>query len=318
MRVVVIGGSGHIGTYLTPRLVEAGHRVINVSRQRREPYRAHRAWSDVENVTIDREAEEASQTFGPRIRAINADAVIDLICYQPASARHLAEALRGHTGVLAHCGTIWIHGPSVEVPTTEEQPRRPFGDYGIRKAEIETYLLGEAGNGLPVTLLHPGHLVGPGWNPITPAGNFNQEIFHGLATRAEVTLPNLGMETLHHVHADDVAQAFVLAVEKPSQSIGQSFHVVSRAAVTLRGYAETVAAWFGKPPSLRFEPFAKWRELQPERDAQITWDHIARSPNCSIEKARRLLGYAPRYSSFEAIRESLAAMPEFAAALNRG
>ena len=32
MRVVIIGGSGHVGTYLVPRLVEAGHKVINLSR----------------------------------------------------------------------------------------------------------------------------------------------------------------------------------------------------------------------------------------------------------------------------------------------
>ena len=30
MRVVIIGGSGHVGTYLAPRLVEAGHEVVNV------------------------------------------------------------------------------------------------------------------------------------------------------------------------------------------------------------------------------------------------------------------------------------------------
>ncbi|HZP83080.1 MAG TPA: hypothetical protein VFB21_15675 [Chthonomonadaceae bacterium] len=38
MRVVIIGGSGHVGTYLVPRLVEAGQGVINLSRGQREPY----------------------------------------------------------------------------------------------------------------------------------------------------------------------------------------------------------------------------------------------------------------------------------------
>ncbi|MFD2357599.1 NAD-dependent epimerase/dehydratase family protein [Nonomuraea ferruginea] len=38
MRVVVIGASGHIGTYLVPRLVEAGHDVVAVSRGTRRPY----------------------------------------------------------------------------------------------------------------------------------------------------------------------------------------------------------------------------------------------------------------------------------------
>ena len=33
-RVVVIGATGHIGTYLVPRLVRGGHEVIAVSRGR--------------------------------------------------------------------------------------------------------------------------------------------------------------------------------------------------------------------------------------------------------------------------------------------
>jgi nucleoside-diphosphate-sugar epimerase len=88
-------------------------------------------------------------------------------------------------------------------------------------------------------------------------------------------------------------------------AVGESFHVVSPQAVTLRGYAETVAGWFNQPAKLRFLPWDEWRGTVSERDAAATWDHIARSPNSSIEKARRMLGYEPRYSSFQAIKESL-------------
>jgi uncharacterized protein YbjT (DUF2867 family) len=38
MRVVVIGGTGHTGTYLIPRLIEAGHEVALISRNRRPHY----------------------------------------------------------------------------------------------------------------------------------------------------------------------------------------------------------------------------------------------------------------------------------------
>ena len=31
MRVVIIGGTGHIGSFLTPRLVEAGHSLTCVA-----------------------------------------------------------------------------------------------------------------------------------------------------------------------------------------------------------------------------------------------------------------------------------------------
>jgi nucleoside-diphosphate-sugar epimerase len=306
MRVIVIGGTGHIGTYLSPRLVEAGHDVVCVSRGQREPYRAHSAWEKITQVQLERAAEEAQATFGQRIAELHPVAVIDLTCYTVESARQLVDALRGRIQHFLHCGTIWVHGHSVQVPTTEDAPRRPFGDYGCRKASIEAFLLSEACNtGFPATILHPGHLVGPGWPPINPTGNFNVQVFSDLAAGREVVLPNLGMETVHHVHADDVALAFVQAVARRDAAIGKSFHVVSSAAVTLRGYAESMAAWFGREPRLRFVPWEEWRLGVSERDAAVTWDHIAHSPNCSIEKARSLLGYSPAYSSLVAVQESV-------------
>ena len=306
MRVVIIGGSGHVGTYLVPRLVEAGHDVVNVSRGKRSPYTPHAAWNDVEHIALDRDAAEADGSFGKTIRGLKPDAVIDMICFEPESTRHFVEALRGTIRHYLFCGTIWVHGHSVQVPTTEDQPRRPFGDYGIKKAAIEEYLLDESRrNGFPATSLHPGHIVGPGWPPLNPAGHFNPEVFARIARGEPVTIPNLGLETVHHVHADDVARAFMSALSRWSAAVGESFHVVSPQAVTLRGYAEAAASWFGRQADLRFLPWEVWRRTVTKEDADFTWDHIAHCPNCSIEKARCLLGYNPRYSSLEAVREAV-------------
>ncbi len=306
MRIVVIGGSGHVGSYLVPMLVESGHQVIHLSRGSRKPYREHAAWADVKSLVVDRESEDRKGTFGRRVYRLKPDVVIDMICFRPESARLLVDALEGRIRQLLHCGTIWVHGSSTEVPTTEWAPRRPFGDYGIWKAEIEDLLLGEARTrGFPATVLHPGHIAGPGWAPLNPAGHFNPSVFSDLAHGRPVTLPNLGMETVHHVHAADVAQAFVAALENPARAHGEAFHVVSPAALTLRGYAEGIAAWFGKPLDLRFLPWDDWRRTVTPEDADATWDHIAHSPNCSIEKARIMLGFRPKYRSLEAVQESV-------------
>ena len=306
MKVVVIGGSGHVGTYLVPGLVELGHDVVNVTRGKREPYQPHAAWKQVRQMVMDRTAEEATDKFGWRVLDLRPDVVIDMICFTVESARHLVEALRDNVQHFLSCGTIWVHGHSVQVPTTEEQPRRPFGEYGIQKAAIETFLLNEARrNGFPATVLHPGHIVGPGWAPVNPAGNFNVEVFAKLARGEELALPNLGLETVHHVHAADVAQAFLKAMSNWSSAAGESFHTVSPAALTLRGYAEAMAAWFGKEARLKFLPWEEWKKTVGEREANSTWDHIAHSPNCSIEKAKRLLGYEPRYSSLQAVQEAV-------------
>jgi nucleoside-diphosphate-sugar epimerase len=306
MRVVIIGGSGHVGTYLVPRLVDAGYEVINVSRSQREPYQAHGAWRTVQQVKVNREEEDAQGVFGPRLRDLEPDIVIDMICFTLASAQQIVECLRGQVQHFLHCGTIWSMGHSVEVPATEETPRQPLGEYGIQKSAIQDYLLDQARrHDFPATVLQPGHIVGTGWMPINPAGNLDPDVFTRLARGDEVSLPNLGLETLHHVHADDVAQAFVGAMAHHSLSVGEAFHVVSPAALTLRGYAERVAAWFGQPARLKFLPWEEWRQTVSEEHAAQTWDHISHSPNASIAKARHLLDYQPRYSSLQAIYESL-------------
>ena len=58
MKIVIIGGTGHIGTYLIPRLIMAGHEVICVSRKKREPYIVRPLWKSVTHVIIDRSESE--------------------------------------------------------------------------------------------------------------------------------------------------------------------------------------------------------------------------------------------------------------------
>jgi nucleoside-diphosphate-sugar epimerase len=305
-RVVVIGATGHVGGYLVPRLVRAGHDVVAVSRGEASPYRDDPAWQQVERRVLDRGALETDGRFGTEIAALEGDTVIDLICFTLASARQLVETVADDLDLLVHIGTVWTHGHSVAVPTVEEAVKKPFGDYGIAKAEVEAYLLRRARrDGLPVTIVHPGHIVGPGWVPLNPAGHFNPEVYATIARGELLTLPNLGLETVHHVHADDVAALVMATIERRNQAVGESFHAVSEQALSLHGYAEEMYSWFGQEPRLDFLPYAEWAAGRDLDEASATWDHIAHSPCCSMAKARRLLDFRPRYSSLEAVQESV-------------
>lgn len=73
----------------------------------------------------------------------------------------------------------------------------------------------------------------------------------------------------------------------------------------MRGYAQEVASWFGKEANLVFKPFEEWKQGIEKENAAQTYDHIMRSPSYSMEKAARLLGFRPRYSSFDAVKEAL-------------
>ena len=304
-RVAVIGATGHVGTYLVPRLVRAGHEVLALSRGRREPYRPAAEWRAVRRITVDRAAEDAAGTFGARIAALAPDAVIDMVCFTAASARQLVDALRPARPLLLHCGTIWVHGPAARVPVTEDEPRSAYGEYGTGKAAVEALLARETrAGGVPSVVLHPGHISGPGWPVVTPAGNLDPDVWRQLATGEPLALPGLGLGVLHHVHADDVAQAFERALTRPA-AIGSSVHVVSAQAMTLRGLAEGVAAWYGRAPAIDFVDWPEFERRVGAEHAGATREHVARSIAASIDRARAVLGYAPRYSSLEALREAL-------------
>jgi nucleoside-diphosphate-sugar epimerase len=265
-RVVVIGATGHVGSYLVPRLVRGGREVIAMSRGGRDPYHPSPEWSTVTQVTVDRDAEDAMRTFGARIAALRPDVVIDLICFTAASARQLVDALRPSRPLLVHCGTIWVHGPALRVPVTEDEPRTAYGEYGTGKAEIEALLHRETlAGGVPAVILHPGHISGPGWPVITPAGNLDPVVWSSLAAGRALALPDQG----------------------------------------LGGLATGVARWFGREPLLDLVDWTEFERRVGAEHAETTRQHTGRSITASIARAREVLGYAPRYSSLDALHEAL-------------
>lgn len=114
-----------------------------------------------------------------------------------------------------------------------------------------------------------------GWPVINPAGNLDPAVWTRLATGQPVTLPDHGLGVLNHVHADDVAQAFELVLSRPAAA-GVSFHVVAAQAMTLRGLAAGVAAWFGREPVLQFADCAEFTRRAGPEHAEAIREHTFR------------------------------------------
>ena len=309
MRIAVIGGSGHIGTFLIPRLVRTGHEVINVSRSGGTGYSDSSEWVQVRQVIADRQKLDAEGEFGDFILALEPEVVIDLVCFTMESATALVEALRGQVAHLIHCGSIWRYGPSLKLPILEDAPEMaglPFDEYGIQKRAIAQMLKEEtAAGGLVTTSLHPGHIVGPGWHPTGPLGNINPDVWRGLSCGEAIRVPGSGTEMLHHIHADDLAQAFVLAVQNREAAAGEDFNIVAPTALSVRGYVEIASAWFGQQSAIESIGWDEYRASVNEEYASQSWGHLHRSHVFAIGKAQRLLGYVPRYEPEEAILEAV-------------
>lgn len=300
MKVLVVGGTGHIGSYLVPRLTALGHEVSVVARKPRPQYTDPRlGWKHVRWIVADRGAEEQSDAWAKRMASIEADVVMDLICYAPEQNEVMYRAFRGRVSHFLHCGTIWAYGPPEQAPYEESFPRKPITDYGRKKAQIESFLIEKyRREQFPATIIHPGHICGRRWLPIDPQGSRNGVRVYGKLARGEpVVLPERGTATRHHVHADDVAQLFELAMTRRNAALGESFSAVAAHALSLVGCCEAVCALFGTKPNLQFVPLDEMAKHEGEQSAAIIREHVQHSPCASIAKAQRFLGYAPRYTT---------------------
>jgi nucleoside-diphosphate-sugar epimerase len=308
MKIVVIGGSGHIGSFLIPRLVRAGHDVISVTRSGTTGYSADPAWENVRHVQADRQKEDKDGAFGDTVLALEPEVVVDLVCFTLESATALVEALRGKVAHLIHCGSIWRYGASRKLPIAEgsDSAGAPFDEYGVQKAAIAQMLKDEsASGGLVTTSIHPGHIVGPGWHPIGPLGSFDPGVWKLLSEGGVIAVPGSGMEMMHHVHTDDLAQAFELAVGNREAAAGEDFNILAPTALSVRGYTAIASGWFGREATLETVSWERFRELTTPEHAEASWGHLHRSHAFTIEKAKSLLGYAPAYEPEHAVLESV-------------
>ena len=307
MKAVVIGATGHTGSYMVPALVRRGYEVVAISRGGRQAYTKDCSeWKSVQTVIADRKPLEADGSFGRFIMSFNPDVICDLICYTMPQAVQIAEAAAGHVRHLIQIGSVWAYGYAATQPTRESDRKNPLDDYGRNKGLIEDYLCGLTKNHiLAATVIHPGHISGRGWAPINPQGNIDMEIFKKIKRGQEIILPDNGLSTLHHVHAEDIAGLTLACLDNYSASAGEAFNSVCETNLTLRGYAEAVYRFFGQTPAIKYE---SWQTLKARLDpgqAGITQDHMDKSPCCSMEKARRTLGFVPRYSSVETVLDAI-------------
>ena len=304
MKVIVIGASGHIGTYLVPQLVKEGFDVVAITRGKSQTYVSDSAWNYVTSVTLDRNQED----FADEVAKLNGDVVVDLINFDISETKKMVAALKETR--MSHylfCSSVWAHGRAEFLLEDPNAIKEPLDHYGIEKYASEVYLKEQyRTNGFPVTIIMPGQISGPGWTIMNPQATKDNSVFQKIADGEEIYLPNFGMETLHHVHAYDVAQMFTKAITHRTNALGECFHAVASQSMTLYGYAKALYRFFNKEPKIKFLSWEKFCEYL-NNDAYIDdcYHHIARSGHYSIEKAQKLLKYYPKYTTLETVEEAM-------------
>jgi nucleoside-diphosphate-sugar epimerase len=242
------------------------------------------------------------------IRAINVDGTIN--AFRAASA---AGATR-----FVYASSVAAYGfhPDNPVGMTEEWPVRRAARlfYAQEKAELEELLQQEAAAhpGIDLYLLRPPVVLGPHTvgakdllpGPLAPVGRR----LTGLVGRLPVPVPALVPTVpVQFIHEDDVGQAFLLCIVGAGPAgayniagdgvmtgpeVAREFGI---AAVPVPGgLAHAAARVASSLPRLPFAPpAADWVEAMSHPAIMDT------------SKAKRELGWSPRYTSAEALRETI-------------
>jgi nucleoside-diphosphate-sugar epimerase len=205
------------------------------------------------------------------------------------------------------CSTVGVHGTVQNPPADEEAPIRPDDYYQETKYEGEV-LSRELSQklGLPLVVVRPAAIYGP-----------REQRFLKLARAIKsgtFVMFGRGEVRYHFIHVEDLSDAFVLCSEV-DEAVGEVFIIADDHAITLNEIARIVAEALGtRPPRIRLpypllhyasaacelacKPFSIAPPLHRRRAA---WFNSTRS--FDIGKARRMLGYQPKVSPEEGLKE---------------
>jgi nucleoside-diphosphate-sugar epimerase len=228
--------------------------------------------------------------------------------------RLLEAAARAGVARFVHTSTVGVHGDVKDPPADETSPLAPGDVYQATKAEGERIALQfHARRGLPVAVVRPGAIYGPGETRLL-------KLFRAIA-RGRYAVVGSGRPFYHPVYIDDLVAGFLLALDHP-RAPGEAFIVAGPRYVSQTELAALIArhtggrvlpfrvparplVWAGAVCEALCIPFGIDPPLHRRRVEFWT-----RSRAFSIEKARRVLGYAPKVDLDEGIARTVAAYRE--------
>ncbi|MFT3841085.1 MAG: NAD-dependent epimerase/dehydratase family protein [Myxococcaceae bacterium] len=315
MRCLVTGANGFLGAALVKRLAADG------------------AFSEVRALVRDGSDASALGSAGTRVSGDVTDSASLLkACEGVEVVFHLAGVRRGASRddfmrVNAHgtqlvaeamvktggrrfvlCGSLAASGPSsADRPRREEDPFCPEEWYGESKAEAER-LAFTFSKQLEVTSCRPSRILGP--------GDHENLTFFKLVKKGMV-IRLLGPERLlSMVDVNDVVAQLILQATK-KEAVGEAFFASSDEAVSLETLLRIVAGQLEVKTRTVPVPEQLLKSLGFSADLvskatgkklpinrKLARQLLAPGWTCSIDKAKRLLGYQPKVTIAESLKQS--------------
>jgi nucleoside-diphosphate-sugar epimerase len=328
LTVAVTGPTGTFGSGLVPLLQDDDRiaRVIGIARRPFDP--AERGWTKMEYRQGDVRDTEALQAAFDGVdvvvhlaflitgnasrettRSINVDGTLNV--FRAAAA---AGARR-----FVYASSVAAYGFHADNPETipEDWPTRPAARlfYAQEKAELEELLEDEAGRHpeLALFLLRPPVVLGPNViggkdvlpGPLAPLGRKLFSRPRRLPVPVPLFVPALPMQ---FIHEEDVGRALVqcIVAAGPPGAYNIAGDGVLTAADVAREFGALPIPLPPAPAQAAARAFSRLPFLPPVAE----WVEAASRPAImDTSKAHEQLGWRPRYSGLEALRDTLRDRP---------
>lgn len=257
-RILLIGGAGFLGTAMARRLAEQGRPVAVLTRRDVAPWAAnirvikgdmrdaavlggvlpgcgtvvHLAATTTPGITARRPALEADEMIVPTLRMLEA----------------LQEVPPAHLIFFSSGGTVY--GNPAQLPVTEESPIAPLSYHGAAKAAVEIFLRVFAlRTGIPVTILRPGNVYGPGQALRQGFGVVRTMLEHARAGSA-MEIWGDGETVRDYLYVDDLVDACRRLIDLPGD--GGIYNLGSGTGCSLSRLREIVTAVTGRELAMNF------------------------------------------------------------------
>ncbi len=326
--VLVTGATGFLGGAVCRSLARRGWSVSATGRNEAAGRRLARAGIPFRRASLENVEEAAglcdgqqavvhcaarSSPWGPwqEFHAANVRATQNM----------LGAALTARVGRFVHLSTPSIYFDfrhRLDLTESSPLPARPVNAYTATKLAAERLVLAAGAQGLPVVVLRPRAIFGPGDTTIFPR-------LLRAASRRRLPIIGDGKNLADLTYIDNAAAAVADALDAPAACFGQSFNITDGQPIVLWEFIFALLEQLGLPAPRRRLPtraalllatftegIGRLRNREPEL-IRYSVGMLGYSQTFDLSKARTLLGYRPAVSTAEGFRrlvEHLRGSPE--------
>lgn len=310
-RVLITGGAGFLGINLVRHLLARGHDVTSLDLagfDYPERARIREVRGDIRDEARVDEAMAGHDFVVHTAAALPLYAPEDIHTTDVIGTRVVMRAARRH-GVsrAVHISSTAVYGIPDHHPLREDDRLDGVGPYGQAKIQAEMVCLEERARGLTVPILRPKSFIGP-----ERLGVFGV-LYDWALDGHGFPMIGSGENRYQLLDVEDLCDAIYLCLTRDASLVDDTFNIGAGEFTTMGEDYQAVldAAGFGKKivplpaapavmalralEALGLSPLYEWVYETASKDSFV-----------SIEKAERVLGFAPRYSNKEALLRNLA------------